>query len=69
MSSEEVSTAAAYAGPAAADPGWVNAEDMEFPLGHVPPHQPDGRKLVQKYFARGGGTILKFPAKAIGTLT
>jgi hypothetical protein len=30
----------------------VNAEDMEFPLGHVPPHQPDGRKLVQKIILR-----------------
>jgi hypothetical protein len=52
MSSEGVSTAAARAGRAAADPGWVNAEDMEFPLGHVPPHQPDGRKLVQKIILR-----------------
>jgi hypothetical protein len=30
----------------------VNAVDMEFPLGHVPPHQPDDRTLVQKIILR-----------------
>jgi hypothetical protein len=68
MSSEEVSTAAAYAGPAAADPGWVNAEDMEFSPWSRPAPSTGRPKVGSKnYFARVGGTIFKFPAEAIGT--